>query len=63
MPDGAADDTESLAARGIDSYVPNAPKGPRFNRGGFKRPRGSGGEGRMPEQMDDGGMDVGLNYD
>jgi hypothetical protein len=49
--------------RGTDIYVPGAPKGPRFHRGGFKRLRGFGGEGRMPEQMEDGGMDGGLNYD
>jgi hypothetical protein len=62
-PDGAADDTESLAGRGGDSWVPNAPRGPKHSRGGFKRPRRSENESQMSEQIGDSGMDGGLNYD
>ncbi|KAH3906482.1 hypothetical protein HBH56_204510 [Parastagonospora nodorum] len=62
-PDGAADDTETLAGRGGDSWVPNAPRGPKHSRGGFKRPRRSENEGQVSEQMGDSGMDGGLNYD
>ncbi|KAL5121160.1 hypothetical protein ACEQ8H_001012 [Pleosporales sp. CAS-2024a] len=57
-PDGAADDTETMKNRG-DSWVPSAPKGPKY-RGAFKRYRGA--EDKM-EGVDDGGISVRLNYD
>jgi hypothetical protein len=39
-PEGAVDDTETLPGRKVDSYVPNgAPRGPRRDRTGYKRPR------------------------
>jgi hypothetical protein len=39
-PEGAVDNTETLPGRKVDSYVPNgAPRGPRRDRTGYKRPR------------------------
>lgn len=39
-PDGPVDDTETLPGRRIDSYAPRgAPRGPRSERPGYKRPR------------------------
>ncbi|KAH7394033.1 hypothetical protein DE146DRAFT_633956 [Phaeosphaeria sp. MPI-PUGE-AT-0046c] len=39
-PDGPVDDTETLPGRRIDSYAPRgAPRGPRSERSGYKRPR------------------------